>query len=151
MLKDITENIIIEGSPDSKAQKRVTSTTLQWESLANNEPGLWFAGSFDDACGCEFPSVNELMNPYLGKTQRYRMCCLLTELQKFFPHLFEMVNGYLDRNTGKVETEPRKWDHPMEMPTHLVRRIARSQGKTMEQILEENPPVPYMDFIAKNA
>mgnify|MGYP006409360843 FL=1 len=150
MLKDITEQRTIDSPRATKARKRVSSTTLRWESLANNEPGLWFAGSFDDACGCEFPSVNEFMNPYLGKTQRYRMCCLVTELQKLFPHLFEMINGYLDRNTGKIETEPRKWDHYMEMPTHLVRRIARAQGKTMEQVLEENEPIPYAEFVTQN-
>ena len=66
----------------------------------------------------------------------------MAELQKMWPHLFEMVNGYLDRNTGEIMTDPRKWDHTMEMPTHLVRRIARTQGKTMEQVLIDNPPVP---------
>ena len=151
MLEEKIQDITIEDTQPSKVQKNVTRTTLTWEPLANSEPGLWFAGSFDNACDCEFPQVNELMNPYLGKTQRYRMCCLLTELQKMFPHLFEMVNGYLDRNTGKIETEPRRWDHYMEMPTHMVRRIARAQGKTMEQVLEENEPVPYMEFLAKSS
>lgn len=140
MLKELTTDLNAE--PKAKVHKRVTDTTLKWESLANSEPGLWFAGDFDNACECEFPSVSESMNPYLGKTQRYRWCCLLTELQKIFPHLFEMVDAYLDRNTGKIETEPHKWDHDMVMPDHLAKRIARAAGKTMEQVLSENPPVP---------
>ena len=151
MLKEQVTETYIEATEKDKVRKRVTSSTLAWESLANSEPGLWFAGAFDDACGCEFPWVRESMNPYMGKTQRYRWCCILAELQKMWPHLFEMVNGYLDRNTGEIITEPHKWDHYMEMPSHLVRRIARAQGKTMEQVLDENQPVPYMDFISKNA
>lgn len=126
-----------------RAKRRLTSTTLAWVPEAELEPGAWFAGDFDDACGCEFVWVRESKNPYLGKTQRYRWCCILTELQKLFPHLFEMVDGFFDPNTGTLLTGPQKWDSDeMPMPTHLARRVARTQGKSIEQVLQENPQLP---------
>ena len=52
MLKEQVTETYIEATEKDKVRKRVTSSTLAWESLANSEPGLWFAGAFDDACGC---------------------------------------------------------------------------------------------------
>ena len=103
----------------------------------SHAPGVhWLLG--DDLCDCLFQRIGEWSNPYLGRTQRVRLCCIWAELYKQYPEFVQEV-PYYDPNRHKYVVEPAEWNDPvMDMPVYLWhRQLAIQQNKTVAQIKEE--------------
>jgi len=99
----------------------------------------------DDLCDCTFQRTGDWANPYLGRTQRVRICCLFAELYEQYPHLIQEIPAYYDENTGKWESKPREWDGETDMPEAIWhRQLAVKTGMPLEDIREvyanQSPP-----------
>ena len=99
----------------------------------------------DDLCNCTFQRTGDWANPYLGRTQRVRICCLFSELYEQYPHLVQEIPAYYDENTGEWESKPREWDGEQDMPTAIWhRQLAVKTGMPLEDIRDvyanQSPP-----------
>ena len=99
----------------------------------------------DDLCDCEFQRIGLWMNPYLGVTEKVRVCCLYKELEDSFPHLFQHIDGYWDDNEKEWITGQMEWDGEDDMPRALWnRQLSIREGLPIEVIRErtifQSPP-----------
>lgn len=100
-------------------------------------PGVeWVHG--DDLCDCTFQRIGEWTNPYLGATQRIRLCCLFAKFAEQWPDLFQQIPAYYDDNSQAFKAGTADWDGEDDMPRAIWhRQIAQRTGKTLAQIREE--------------
>lgn len=99
----------------------------------------------DDLCNCTFQRTGDWANPYLGRTQRVRICCLFAELYDQYPQFIQEIPAYYDENTGEWESKPLEWDGEQDMPTAIWhRQLAVKTGMPLEDIREvyenQSPP-----------
>lgn len=99
----------------------------------------------DDLCNCTFQRTGDWANPYLGRTQRVRICCLFAELYDQYPQFIQEIPAYRDENTGEWESKPREWDGEDDMPEAIWhRQLAVKTGMPLEDIREvyegQSPP-----------
>ena len=98
----------------------------------------WIIG--DNLCDCMFQRIADWNNPYLGRTQRLRLCCAWERILDLIGRegIVQML-PYFDPNRATYNAEPAPWDsHDMEMPVAFWhRQMAVQQGKSVSQIREE--------------
>lgn len=91
----------------------------------------------DDLCDCSFQRISYWMNPYLGETEKIRLCCLYKELEDSFPHLFQHIKGYWDENENEWIMGQMEWNGEDDMPRALWnRQLAIREGLPVEVIRE---------------
>jgi hypothetical protein len=95
----------------------------------------WRLGG-DDLCDCTFQLVYEATNPYIGKTQRVRVCCILEKVREMFPELVATLDGWHDVGRQELVTVPLAWDNEdMAMPPRLwYRQLATITGRPLAAI-----------------
>jgi hypothetical protein len=108
----------------------------------------------DDLCDCSFQRISYWMNPYIGETEKIRLCCLYKELEDSFPHLFQHIKGYWDDDEREWITGQMEWNGENDMPRALWnRQLSIREGLPIEAIrkrtrLLEPPkgvPLPVME------
>jgi hypothetical protein len=98
----------------------------------------WRVGG-DDLCDCTFQTVWEVTNPYIGKTQRVRLCCIVAKMQHLFPELVALLDGWHDVGRQKLVSEPLPWDgKDFAMPAPLwYRQMETLTGRPLAEIRAE--------------
>lgn len=98
----------------------------------------WRPGG-DDLCDCTFQLVYEATNPYIGKTQRVRVCCILAKVQEMFPEFVTLLDGWHDVGRQTLVETPLDWDNDtMAMPPRLwYRALAAKTGRPLADIRAE--------------
>jgi hypothetical protein len=121
--------------------------------LAASVPDAFWIGG-DDLCDCTFQRICEWTNPYIGRTQRYRLCCMWARIIQALglEDCVQEIPAYYDENRHVYDTEPRAWDsEDMPMPRSLwYRQLAAQTGRTVAEMreayqdrMDERPgPVP---------
>jgi hypothetical protein len=106
-------------------------------ALAALEPPevRWMHG--DDLCDCTFQRIGEWANPYIGKTETIRFCCVWQKFKEQWPDLFMEQNGYWDDNEKKYQPVS-EWNAEIDMPRDIwYRQLEAITGKPLPQIREE--------------
>ncbi len=99
----------------------------------------------DNLCNCTFQRTGDWANPYLGRTQRVRICCLFAELYDQYPQFIQEIPAYQDENSGEWESKPKEWDGESDMPEAIWhRQLAVKTGMPLEDVRElyegQSPP-----------
>lgn len=89
----------------------------------------------DDLCDCDFPRHGDWSNPYTGRTQRVRICCLYAELEKLFPQFFQHIDAFYDENSKEYIAGTKDWNGEDDMPVHLwYRQLAKRTGMSLPEV-----------------
>ena len=98
----------------------------------------WMHG--DDLCDCTFQRIGEWTNPYMGRTLRYRFCCIWKSLGEQYPDFVQEIPAYYDENKGRMVSEPAEWNGEHDMPRDIwYRQIQAVTGASLDRIREQFP------------
>ena len=118
-------------------QTKTVELLEQWPLLGTIPDIHWIHG--DDLCDCTFQRIGEWTNAYLGKTLKYRFCCIWAKFAEMFPEYVQDIDASYDYNRHEWVTEPQAWDSPdSDMPLYLwYRQLAQQQKRPLSDIREE--------------
>jgi hypothetical protein len=95
----------------------------------------------DDLCDCTFQRICEWTNPYLGRTQRYRLCCMWARMIAVLgmEEFVQEIPAAYDANRHVYDPEPRPWDsEDMPMPRSIwYRQLAAQTGRSVAEMRDE--------------
>lgn len=93
----------------------------------------------DDLCDCTFQRIGMWTNPYIGKTLKYRFCCIWAELAKAYPQFVQEIPAFLDTNSETFVEGVAEWASlDADMPRALwYRQLSTLTGKPLAAIRDE--------------